>query len=65
MRITLNGELKETSAQNVVALLRELDAPQTGVAVAVNGRVVRRAEHEDYELQDGDEIELIRAVQGG
>ena len=65
MRITLNGEDKETQAQTVAMLLREMDAPVVGTAVAVNGRVVRRAEQEECELQNGDEVELIRAVQGG
>lgn len=65
MKIQLNGENKETVAQTIAELLRELNAPESGVAVAHNGAVVRRAEWENTRVKDGDEIEVIRAVQGG
>ena len=65
MRIKLNGEYSGTAARTVAELLRELDAPSLGTAVALNGQVVRKAEHEQTALQEYDEIELIRAVQGG
>ena len=65
MTIQLNGEKHETTARTVAELLVELNAPQTGVAVALNGAVVRRAEHQNTPLEDGDAVEIIRAVQGG
>ena len=65
MTIKLNGEIKETQSRTIAELLAELQTPQTGVAVALNGAVVRRAEHEAALLREGDEIEIIRAVQGG
>ncbi len=65
MKIQLNGEITETNARTISELLRELKAPDSGVAVAQNGVVVRRAEWGNTSLQDGDEIEMIRAVQGG
>jgi len=36
-----------------------------GVAVAVNHSVVPKTEFEKKALEEGDEIEIIRAVQGG
>jgi len=39
--------------------------PARGVAVAINGEVVRRAEHANRVLKEGDRVEVIRAVQGG
>jgi sulfur carrier protein len=65
MRIKLNGEYSETAAHTIAQLLRELQAPAIGVAVAVNGHVVRKAEHDAATINENDEIELIRAVQGG
>ncbi len=65
MTIKLNGEYAQTEAHTVAALLREQNAPLLGVAVARNGAVVRRAEHEATLLNENDEIEIIRAVQGG
>lgn len=65
MRITLNGETIETQSETVAALLREREMPPIGVAVARNGAVVRRADHEATILCESDAIEIIRAVQGG
>ncbi len=65
MRITLNGEATETQSETIAELLSERKMPQIGVAVARNGTVVRRAEHEATLLQSDDTIEIIRAVQGG
>ncbi len=65
MRITLNGEALETQSENIAALLHERAMPQIGVAVARNGSVVRRADHQSTLLREGDAIEIIRAVQGG
>jgi sulfur carrier protein len=65
-RITLNGEPREVPAdlpvRAVVALLTP--APE-GVAVAVNGWVVARGRWDSDRVQDGDAVEVVRAVQGG
>ena len=63
--IRVNGETKTTGATTVAELLIELQAPQIGVAVARNGVVVRRGEQQSTLIAEGDEIEIIRAVQGG
>lgn len=65
MHIKLNGEYSETQALTVAELLHELNTPSIGVAVAINGQVVRKAEHNVTPLNENDDIELIRAVQGG
>jgi len=36
-----------------------------GLAIARNGEVVRRAQWAEVELAHGDQIEIVRAVQGG
>ena len=51
--------------QTVAMLLAELDVPPRGVAVAVNGEVVRRAEWPGARLVDGDRVEVLTAAQGG
>jgi sulfur carrier protein len=38
---------------------------RSGVAAAINGEVVRRAAWASTPLADGDEIEVVTAVQGG
>ena len=65
MQISLNGETRKTDATTIAALLKELGFEPTGLAVAANGSVVRRADFGARELNAGDQIEIIRAVQGG
>lgn len=63
MRLTLNGEPRELDAPAVVADV--LPAETRGLAVAVNGAVVPRAEHASTVLAEGDTVEIVTAVQGG
>ncbi len=69
MNITLNGQPHETNAATVTELLQELDIVTNGVpigvAVAINESVVRRADHPTHQLNKNDNVEVIRAVQGG
>ena len=65
MKIRLNGTDAQTSASTVAALLEELQFAPQGVAVAVNEAVVPRARHGEHRLEEGDRVEIIRAVQGG
>ncbi|MBV8117947.1 MAG: sulfur carrier protein ThiS [Candidatus Eremiobacteraeota bacterium] len=66
MKATINGETRELpEGITVKALLDTLGAMQSGIAVARNDRVVRRAEYETQVLDEGDTIEIIRAVAGG
>ncbi|GAC1300570.1 MAG: hypothetical protein NVSMB19_07340 [Vulcanimicrobiaceae bacterium] len=63
---TINGESKTLpSGTTLGALLRDIGIAETGIAIAVNERVVRRAAFEAHALHDGDAVEIIRAVAGG
>jgi sulfur carrier protein len=66
-RVRVNGEAMQTEAETVAGLLQSLgvDESRTGVAVAVNAEVVRRANWTATPLNDGDTVEVLRAVQGG
>jgi len=66
VRVRLNGETAElpdgsTVVQAVAALT---DAP-SGVAAALNGDVVPRRTWAATALADGDQVEVVTAVQGG
>ena len=68
MRVLLNGEPREleddaTIADAVVA--SGAPASGRGLAVAVDGEVVRRAEWAAVPLDEGQRIEVLQAVQGG
>ena len=47
------------------ALLDELSLPAKGIAVAVNGEVVRRVDWASHRLADGDVVDVVTAAQGG
>jgi sulfur carrier protein len=66
--VILNGEeVSLGGGASVADLLRAegRDVRQPGIAVAVNDRVVRRAEWESTILGHGDQVEVITAFQGG
>ncbi|OGG52249.1 MAG: thiamine biosynthesis protein ThiS [Candidatus Handelsmanbacteria bacterium RIFCSPLOWO2_12_FULL_64_10] len=66
MRITVNGEERAIpEGVSVAELLKALNIPKVGVAVAVNFEVVQRQALEATRIQEGDRVEIIRAVQGG
>jgi sulfur carrier protein len=65
MRVTVNGESREISAQSVVALLSELDYEGTHFAIALNYDVVPKSRWAETRLRSGDEIEIITPRQGG
>jgi sulfur carrier protein len=66
MRAVVNGQEWELPAGATVQdVLRRLGAPATGIAVARGGEVVPRVSWSDTAVVDGDEIEVLTAVQGG
>ena len=70
MRLTVNGQVREIEAADLAAVFART-AEETGstdpqgVAIAVNGRVVRRRDWNSTPIADGDRIEIVRAMQGG
>lgn len=66
MKVTVNGAARQVTAGATVAeLLEQVSATTRGVAVAVDGSVVPRAEWMARVLREGDTVELLTAVQGG
>ena len=66
IRITVNGEERRLpSCTALSAFLEENDVPARFIAVAVNREVVRRDEHRQVFLQEGDVVEIVRMVGGG
>jgi sulfur carrier protein len=67
MHVKVNGHGTTLSDDaTLVDLLRTLDIDAgAGVAVAVNEAVVPRHDWTSRPLEDGDVVEVVRAVQGG
>ena len=65
--IRVNGESEPLAFATLDALLAEkaVDTMQRGIAVALNGSVVPRAAWPGTVLKPGDNVEIVRARQGG
>jgi sulfur carrier protein len=68
MTIELNGQSVELPAGATVAdavIEAGADGDSRGVAVAVDGEVIRRVDWRKTKLRSDQSVEVVRAVQGG
>jgi sulfur carrier protein len=65
--ITVNGESQPYQSQSIRELLiaRGLDPDKQGIAVAVNARVVHRADWNTTAIEPDNRIDIVRATAGG
>lgn len=67
MKIKINDEwldvAEEVTLQNIVTA--RLGERQNGIAVAVNSKIIPKAERSTFRPGDGDHILIIKATQGG
>ena len=65
--IYVNGEPHERTGAAIAELLAELgvETRARGVAVAVDGEVVPRAEWDERRVNEGQRVEALAAMQGG
>jgi sulfur carrier protein len=64
--VTVNGERREVPAETTVGeLVATVTELATGVAAAVNGEIVPRGHWPGTKIRDGDQVEVVTAVQGG
>lgn len=66
MTITVNGEQREFPLGTTVRdLLKHLEIQQDRVAVEVNVEILATHDVETRELQNGDQVEILRFIGGG
>jgi sulfur carrier protein len=66
MQLTFNDRLIETQASELKGLLEENGlSGKTGIAVAINDRVIQRSQWETHRLEENDNILVITAAAGG
>jgi sulfur carrier protein len=66
VQVKLNGELRDLPDGAVLAeAVGAVTDLASGVAAAVNGDVVPRGSWATTLLRDGDQVEVVTAVQGG
>lgn len=65
--ITVNGENREYDARPELSELVKQEAGEEAehVAIARNGTVVERSRWDEVRVEEGDEIEIVRPIQGG
>ncbi len=69
MTLILNGESRdfkcESNSMSLNTLLAELGFEKVPVLIEHNGTALRPREHDDLNIADGDQLEIIRVVAGG
>lgn len=66
MEIQLNGESRIlSSTTDLHSLINELQLGNQAIAVAVNRQVIRRSLWQQHALQNGDQVDVVRAIGGG
>jgi sulfur carrier protein len=65
--VRVNGEARALPGARVLDLLQALgiDPARRGVAVAIDGTVAPRAAWSEPLLRGGEDIEIVRPLQGG
>lgn len=70
LKLSVNGKTVETDAANIMALWREETADlelesSKGYAISLNGKVVRKTQWDLTPVAENDQVEIVRAMQGG
>ena len=65
MRLTVNNKEGFFVSTTLSQLILELEIATTGIAVAVNRKIIPRQLWEQTLLSEGDSIVIIKAVYGG
>ena len=66
MIVIVNGKnLEITDGANAAELIKQLGYQDQRIALEVNESIIPKSKHGDFLLNDGDKIEIIKAVGGG
>ena len=66
MHITFNGEEKSLNEGTYLSqLLEQLGIEGKRIAIEINREIIPKSAHAQYEIKDGDNIEIVHAIGGG
>ncbi len=66
MIIKVNGENLEIDNQSTAAtLITQLGYQDQRIALEVNEAIISKSKHVEFTLNEGDQVEIIKAVGGG
>jgi sulfur carrier protein len=63
--IRVNGDNEEFVDETVLELLQRRGIEPRGIAVALDGEVVRRGAWGETKVHDGTQVEIVTAAAGG
>ncbi len=63
--IQVNGHEEAFGGETVADLIERLEIEVRGVAVAIDGEIVRRSEWSTTFVPDGSRVEVVTAAAGG
>lgn len=65
MEVIVNNKSVQTQAVTIEELAAEMNLPSQGVAVAIDNKMVPRAEWSSISLVDGQKLTILKAFCGG
>jgi len=65
MQVIINQQETELQASTLTGLVNELKLPDVGIAIAVNQQIIPRNVWDSSQLNQNDQITIIRATRGG
>jgi len=66
INIQINGEIRQVKSSICLEeLIGQLGHAGKRIAVELNGTIVRRDQHAQTSLHDGDQLEVVVAIGGG
>lgn len=65
MKVEINGQSTQLDGvQSLLEVVLQFGASQP-FALAVNGDFVPKSEHQAYQLNEGDKVDVLSPIQGG
>ncbi|MFL2733144.1 MAG: sulfur carrier protein ThiS [Gammaproteobacteria bacterium] len=66
MKIFVNGTPTEIPLDlNIYMLLDQLDVQKKHIAIEINENIIFKTDWESTKLEEGDKIEIVKAIGGG
>ena len=66
IEIFINGDLKKFPREiNIVSVLESLNISSKHIAIEINESLIFRSDWEKTNLEDGDKVEIVKAIGGG
>lgn len=66
IKIFVNGALTEIPLNlNIYKLLEQLDVQKKHIAIEINENIIFKTDWESTKLEEGDKIEIVKAIGGG